>query len=44
MRASPLCDEANYVAGLERLYRGAWAEWCAGRAAQTAGATAVSGS
>jgi predicted O-linked N-acetylglucosamine transferase (SPINDLY family) len=43
MRGSPLCDAPRFVAGLERLYRDAWAGWCAARRAaplETAGAPA----
>jgi protein O-GlcNAc transferase len=28
MRASPLCDPAGFVTGLERVYRGLWRDWC----------------
>jgi predicted O-linked N-acetylglucosamine transferase (SPINDLY family) len=31
MCASPLCDASRFVANLERLYRGAWREWCEGK-------------
>jgi predicted O-linked N-acetylglucosamine transferase (SPINDLY family) len=29
MRASPLCDPAGFVSGLESVYRSLWRAWCA---------------
>jgi predicted O-linked N-acetylglucosamine transferase (SPINDLY family) len=29
MRTSPVCDLPQFVADIERLYRGAWRRWCA---------------
>ncbi|MDH3288157.1 MAG: hypothetical protein OEP48_10605 [Betaproteobacteria bacterium] len=43
MRASPPCDARRFVAELERFYRGAWAEWCAGRRAVMARAANAPG-